>query len=302
MSFHLHLNDATLPQKYIGVEEINGLKFYSVENLAHYSYNAGDVSSWGIGIDPERNTENTFAYMVIDTQYHDAFGHWVYESVGFLSAFHILKERYPDLKLHLREKKIYKVNICKFLGIKEEDIVYEINTGHASITFFPSPITSLLCKDVTHYDIYLDKLYDVLNIPESEMENTKDFVILPRQQKENVPANNRNVSYANITEYFKTNTKYTYSIIHTDDLDNFLDQIKGVKQGKTMVINDGSAFVVNAIYCRGKKIFINNSCHTRQHSENLPVVKKMLERIQGRNDLYWFGTEDEIINYIHSNT
>ena len=85
-------------------------------------------------------------YFIADTLYDEAFGHWVLETGIYLPLFITLKKTYPNLKLVLRSKRMFKKLFCDFFGIK--DVVYSLEPNN--VCFFPSPISALNDKSISN--------------------------------------------------------------------------------------------------------------------------------------------------------
>ena len=64
---------------------------------------------------------------------NDPFGHWVFEVAVFLPLFHILKSKYPTLKLLSFNPKRYNDIFYKGFGIIDEDIVSCLPTENTVI-------------------------------------------------------------------------------------------------------------------------------------------------------------------------
>jgi hypothetical protein len=120
-------------------------KVYEVENVSGYIY--ANFNSWELEVNDILN--DTIVpdnyYFIADTLYYEAFGHWVLETGIYLPLFITLKKTYPNLKLVLRSKRMFKKLFCDFFGIK--DVVYSLEANN--VCFFPSPISALNDKSIS---------------------------------------------------------------------------------------------------------------------------------------------------------
>ena len=115
----IRINESTTN---IETVEINEQFFFKKENISSYTYDTNDLQTWNVIVD-ERISKSTdeselHEYFLIDTLFHEAFSHWVYESCIYLDAFLILYKSKPNLKLHLVEPKSYKKLFCTFFAKK----------------------------------------------------------------------------------------------------------------------------------------------------------------------------------------
>ena len=229
----------------------NTYKVYEVENVTGYIY--ANFKSWELEVNDIVNdnilNDNIIEYnyyFIADTLYDEAFGHWVVETGIYLPLFITLKKSYPTLKLVLRSEKVYKKLFCDFFGIK--DVVYSLEPNNVS--FFPSPISSLNDNNITDEFIKQTRIFRDYFIPTSPLEH--EFVILPRQIKENFAPNDRSICFKNLINHLGERAR----ILNTDEITNLEDQINIVNSGKNICLPEGSAFYVNGLFCKNKTIYI----------------------------------------------
>jgi hypothetical protein len=279
--------------------EINGQYFFKINNIYSYGYDASDLQTWTIKIDdsvPISNEANE--YFIIDTIFHEAFSHWIYESSIYLRTFLLLKQMNPSLKLHLLAEKGYKKLFCRFFGINESDIVYTIPTGVPNICYIPK--YSKLIPRHESDDIYrgaLKELFDFFSRYKTEIINSVDICILPRQRKENYANNDRVVSINKLLGYLSESKKYTYDVVETDIIEDISDQIQRVRSSKYVILSDGAAYSVNGMFCRDQTILVLGSFSIDQESQH-PRGKAILTKIKENNSVIHFNSEEEIIQYL----
>jgi hypothetical protein len=234
------LIDSLSEHKNFIIDEI--YKIYEIENVLSYSYE--NFNSWKLTTEPLVSVDNY--YFVIDTVYEEAFSHWVFECAIYLPIFHKLKKLYPSLQLLLKAKRTFKQLFCKYFQI--EDVVHDIKPNN--ICFFPSPITSFNDKNIT--EDYKQQIYNFAKCFDGETELRHEFIIMPRQSKENYIYNDRKFNFESLINCLK-NRSY---VLNTDEIVDLNDQIAIVKSGKNICITDGSPFYVNGLFCQNKTIYI----------------------------------------------
>ena len=221
-------------------------KVYEVENVSGYIY--ANFNSWELEVNDILN--DTIVpdnyYFIADTLYDEAFGHWVLETGIYLPLFITLKKTYPNLKLVLRSKRIFKKLFCDFFGIK--DVVYSLEPNN--VCFFPSPISALNDKSISDEFKKQTRIFRNYFTPTSTVEH--EFVILPRQIKENYAPNDRKISFQNLINYLDKRAR----ILNTDEITKLEDQINIVNSGKNICLSEGSPFYVNGLFCKNKTIYV----------------------------------------------
>jgi len=253
------INDNTA-HNHIIIDDI--YKIFIIENVIHYSlinFNTHQIEVC------EKKEEVLEYYFVIDLIYHDAFGHWVYESAIYLPIFRKLKEMYPMIKIVLKEKKQFKLLFLKFFEIMETDIIYDINMQPNNICLFPSPISALNDKSNT-YNYKQIIVQFITHFSKCRIESPLyDYIILPRQIKENFKCNDR--TYDMSIVYGAINTITTkYNILHTDTIVDLKDQIMAIQSAPSVILTDGSPFLVNNMFCNNQKLFIVDTLTIQQSS------------------------------------
>ena len=258
----------------------NIYKIYEVQNVSTYSYE--DFKSWKI----ELSLGNPdIYYFIIDTLYDDAFGHWVLESAIYLPVFNKLKELYPKIKLLLRSKKTYKTIFCDYFNIK--DVCYEIEPNNTC--FFPSPITAH--NDNTISNEYKLQFYKFREFFSYDCEQKYDFVILPRQTKENFKNNDRTI---NLNMLLNQKIENSY-ILNTDKITKLKDQIDIIKSGNNIIVTEGAAFYINSLFCSGKTIYVVDITETyKQQAIKYVKLKFFLETYKEKNNVIYISQTDLI--------
>lgn len=207
--------------------------------------------------------------IAIDSPYHDAFCHWVFESAIFLPRI-----RVEGKKVALSEKKQYKLLFCKHFGFTEDDIDYTTIPRNYKITLIDNPVppeySGLLRSFFTHFS--------------SNVVPDVDFVLLPRQTKENYKPNDRPCPLTPFLDLFKISRR-TYRIVNTDTITRLQEQIDLVNSGRTIIVTDGSAALVNGMFCSGKRIYIVRTGEgaIENQARIYPMMKLLLDHVCSRN-------------------
>jgi hypothetical protein len=207
--------------------------------------------------------------IAIDSQYHDAFGHWVFESAIFLPRI-----RAEGKKVALSEKKQYKLLFCKHFGFNEDDINYTTIPRNYKITLIDNPVppeySGLLRSFFTHFS--------------SNVVPDVDFVLLPRQTKENYVANDRPCRLTPFLNVFR-NSGRSYRIVNTDEITNLQTQIDLVNSGRIVIVTDGSPANVNGMFCSGKIIYVVRDGSLEIQIPRYPMLQAIHSEIHKKNKL-----------------
>ena len=113
-------------------------------------------------------------------------------------------------------------------------------------------------------------------------------ILLPRQFAENFPSNDR---YINTDMFILKSTM----ILNTDNVDNIDMQFEMVNRSKTVILTDGSPYLVNGIFCRNSEIIlvqksVNNECVIAQ-ARIYPRYMFLHEYIKSMNRVNIFNSE-----------
>ncbi len=253
--------------------EVNGVKTYTLGN---------NYDKWEIDALPDKQGPK---YLCIDALYHEAISHWVFESAIYLPLFNELKAKYPELRLHLKgpEKK-YKALFCKYFDIT--DYTYELPPENTC--FFLNPISSQHRKTLNA--AFEPQLHQFINCFKSKYSVTKtnDLLILPRQSRENYAANERNIPFDNIIQTASARPPDSWKVLNTDDIDDLKHQIELVRSSKKLVLVDGAAFVINAMFAQNTDIYIIGN-NTIWQAQIFPLAGLLMTMIStdNNNTLYY---------------
>jgi len=237
----------------------NGIyKYFIVNNVKNYCYD--NFNTCFIN-NSEEEIKLLNYYLILDFPFSNAVFHWIAECCIYFELFHKLKQQYPSLKLVFLIKKEYHELICKFFNIHNSDIVYSIEPNNCCI--FPLPISMLndptISEDYKLYSTYILKEFNTI-----DYKKNIDILVLPRQSKQN--------HHMRLNNCFDiVNNIKNKVILNTDDVTDFYIQIKLIKQSKTIIVSDGSAFLLNGLFSCNSKIIVLGDVVISQANDHLKM-------------------------------
>jgi len=265
-------------------------KYKIVNNVIKYSYQ--DFDKWVIDTH-NSSTEGRPYFLIIDTLYHEAFGHWVYESAIYLLLFLELKLKYPTIKLHLQGHKEYKRLFCEHFGISKNDIVLTLPSNN--ICIFPLPITAhskrTICDDyMAQVDAFCKHIQSSISTIQVKHINT---LLMPRQKKENYAGNDREYNIEDISKSIKDEP--STMILNTDTIKTLQEQIELVSSSKNIVLTGGAPYFVNGIISENANIVVLGASHHTAHIREYVKIKYIDYIIQLRNTVINIAHSDAFI-------
>jgi hypothetical protein len=277
----------------------NVRSYTNSENDSSFLFNKNserDFSSWIIDTFDKTTSENKNTYLIIDTIFNEAFSHWVFESAIYLDLFLLLKEKYPTIKLQLKTKRTFKLLFCRLFNIDEEDIVYTLEPSN--ISFFPSPISLMNNKELPQEYIEQLRVFFLKFNQYKSTEVSSAVLIIPRQTKENYHATDLSYNFDTLGECLKSRS---YEFFHTDSVTDLKDQIYKVSSASTIILTDGSPFLVNAMFAKNARIMIVDT-RTIDQSIKYPKLKKVIDNSKELNNISYeyYNTVDDLAKYLLS--
>jgi hypothetical protein len=298
---------------------------YEIELVAHNSYLDSDFAVVNNVLDYEHVNFNTWKisaleagyqlgleklpskdeqiYIVLDTKYHDAFGHWFFESAIWVPKIKWVLDTYPNAKLYLREIKTFKLQILEYFGIMQNKICTEFSE-YKNVCIFPNPCTAF--NDIDDFARFKVMVKDF----SKEFHNEKfikdiSYLLMPRQKKENFSYNDRELETDDLKDYIeKINSS---EIFNTDNSPSFAAQIKALQSSKHIIVADGSAFSVNGFLAKNSVIFVLGDSLVpaqRQYQKKMQALCEYIEHnnavmyVNGSNNVF---TKDFIESWVQSN-
>ena len=262
---------------------IENVPFHSVDNVVSYTFDNFEEFVLQQPHKPEVGEKTV--YFCPELVFHDAFAHWVLESAIFFTLFRNLQELYPNIRLYLNSDRKFKRLFCNKFGLQHL-VDYELKLPNMCI--LPSPFASShnIKREFPDYTKQL-----IMNFTECfNTSHPKDIsqILLPRQFAENFPSNDR---YINTDMFILKSTM----ILNTDNVDNIDMQFEMVNRSKTVILTDGSPYLVNGIFCRNSEIIlvqksVNNECVIAQ-ARIYPRYMFLHEYIKSMNRVNIFNSE-----------
>ena len=276
------------------VHTLSIYKYKIVDNVKDYSY--VDYDKWLINTTDNHNKdENINDYLIIDTLYNDAFGHWVYESAIYLLLFIELRRLYPQIKLHLQCHKEYKRLFYEHFGIDKTEVTLELNPNNRCI--FPLPITAhnknTICQD---YMAQVDAFCRHIQSSVSKNANKNiSILLMPRQTKENYVGND--IAYS-IEDIYNNLDKVSNTVVlNTDNIETLRSQIELVGSSKNIILHGGSAYFFNGMISSNANLVVLDAARHIDHVKQYIKLKYIDYIIQMRNTINNISNPDIIFRY-----
>jgi len=210
------------------------------------------------------NNNIQHVYVSLDTAEGSCVGHWLWECALFLPYIKVLKKTLPyTLKILLHDSKRYKTNILSDFDFYETDILYSSKMisdhrgrGNWQETFvIPEeseyiiylPKFFYLWETNIHTSLFFDCLtrfreYYIQKIPDTSKSIPITYVA--RSRKENYANNYR--EFINKDEIRTMLEENKVNIMDVDTLTSLVPQFSQILTSKTIIVEMGSAFKINA--------------------------------------------------------
>lgn len=239
-------------------------------------------------------------YIILDTFYNDAFGHWVYEGGIYLPIISHIKETYPGAKVVLNKEIKYKNLFVNYFGFTDDDIVYDI--APPNLCFFPIPqICSLNRHErLQEYRYLVTNFMNVFD--DIQFEKKYEITIMPRHKTGNFYMFDRTIDTMDIEKILSTSPQNF--VFDTSKVLSLIEHMTPIKQSKTIIIPDGSSFLVNAMFAYNSRIIVLG-CQTCFQAIDHASVKlfDVIDHITTHNEIVYvsktieFGSRKETHSY-----
>lgn len=303
----------TIDNKYF--IQINNLKFTKYYNVKEYWINLFNEPKWNFTYYNEEGNKNKTYIFLIENSYHQAFGHWVYESGIFLQYYNELKEKINNpLKIFIINKpyRTYKKLFLDFYNIPEKDIIYcneELKHNDYDNNWFtrfninlPKNNICITTPIITYNSLppnrisipiidFKQRIYNLRNSLLKNILNKEkkiDWLFLPRAKKQNYKPNDRIINYTHVYNFLKAKNHLIYDVMHTEKL---IEQIKIVTSAKNVILDYGASFCVNGLFCENQNIFLTTKIN---HLEQI-CAKTLFKIIMEKNNVYDFDSKNKYI-------
>lgn len=249
---------------FLRVSQVRSIDYRVVVNEFTYRYE----------IDDSQNTKpSANVCMVFETEYDEAFCHWVFESAIHLYAFQALKQQYPSAKLLIRSKRRYKELFLHRFQLTYDDVLFDLPSDN--MCFF-CPLYSLndLSIDVTKFTPLFRQLFAGLMAQVENVPIAVPVLYLPRSKVENFAPNDRTIVSADqIRSWCSANGGVNLDV---HEITDFREQIRVVKTAKSVVLDYGASFFVNGLLAaNGSRLIVLGNMH--QHTKYPAMTAIMTE-------------------------
>lgn len=213
-------------------------------------------------------------FFVIDTSMDNAWFHWWAESAAFLRAWSDLVRAYPGVRLVLRRPRGYKTLVLRALGIGADRVLYADGGDHDGPTGAPLPRGADGRNLVFFPPVWMHNFQDGVDLPFAESHQAwlaehlreragvrgcgrapRGVLVMPRGSKENLPASERRLDFGPFSRVAASG-RAMWTLLQTDNVTDFLDQVRAIAGAKVIVVSGGSASKVAGMLARDATIFI----------------------------------------------
>ena len=248
------------------LRDVSSLEFSARGDLHHLRAVAEGSAN---GVDAPPIAASTPVFLVAENDYESAFVHWVTESAVFLHYWAELLERYPNLKLWVRNTKDYKKLTAALYGVGSERVV----TGQLPLPnlclFPPLQRENTNRMDFMLFITLVDKHFARLRAAAEPFKREEiPILIMPRQNKENYVENDRKVPGYDVLGQWAT--RIGGKVLNTDEVKSMGEQASVVLASKVIVLDYGSSLFFNGVTARNSTILVIGNLH---HHECLHGLK-----------------------------
>lgn len=259
---------------YLNLEEIthNNVTFDIKKNVKTI-YTTNDISEYTntnekkiIFYDKCIIEDDLKIFFLFETEYHDAFGHWIYENAVFLQYIkYFPKNMYILVKKN--EHRTYKTLFFNLFNIEENRICYLDNILYESFDYnlIPENNLCIICRNIrlntrksvekskSIFTILLNNFYNEIFENNIFDYNKKiKHLIFTRNKKENYKPNDRHIDYSKLYNLLKGEEYITYN---TEETVNIKDQIQLLLSAENVYLDSGSSLSVNGLFCKNSNIY-----------------------------------------------
>lgn len=263
------------------------------------------ILPWGDVIQNEPSS-NSVVYISLDTvEGRSCVGHWIWECGLFLPYIDDLRRNLTvPLKILLFEEKLYKRNVLSDFGFKSTDIVYSDNMTNTS---FPE---QYVVPDTPFYKLIVPNFFFLWKTSVStsfffealarfrhhyissiaDVSKSVSMSYVTRSDKENYIPNAR--TFVNATDFKDMLERKGVHMIETDTMNSLKPQFQAVLQSKTLIVEMGSAFTINAAFISSDcRIIVLNDIWDYHRSDNsfFQIFRKLMEQRNNTIEVFSHG-------------
>jgi hypothetical protein len=235
--------------------QIGDYSFYSLQNVASIKTDETYHYGWTLTYNPSDLSGDMTRYFILDSENTGAFSHFVFEASIHLPMFRALKEKYPECKIALKNRRGFKKLFLDYSGVSWDDVV-TFEELHPSNECFFHVYTSLNDKNVPpdYYTLSKHYLNSYASIP---CDKTIKLLYLPRGSKENHQGSTDR-TYPLQEELVKFVESVGGTVYWTDTTETLEDQIRIVRSAQIILCDYGSNLWVNGNFAKNSLIICMN--------------------------------------------
>lgn len=266
----------------------------NVLEYAHIDFNYWQIkalsSGYQIGLDKLSPNDNRI-YVILETKFHEAFGHWFFESAIWIPQVKKILDAYPNSRIHLKETKGFKLQILQFFGVSEDRVSTQLPEHNTCI--FVNPCTAL--NDAGDPGKFKEMLVDFSSqFFKNPITKTIDYLLMPRQKKENFVYNDRQIGTDDLEDYLKSVP--SSAIYNTDNSPTFADQVKTLQNSRHILLTDGSPFMVNAFLAKHSVITVLGDTLVPIQRKTDRKLQVICEQIEHNNAIRYVHSSDNVFS------
>ena len=247
------------------------------------------------------NKDDLKVYFLFETEYHNAFAHWVYENALFLPYIKYFPKNMLIL-VNKNEHRTYKTLFFNVFNIPENKLYYIDNRVNQNLdyTLIPENNICIVCRNLRlNTQIRNNKFSSIFtnlitNFYNEIFENnvfdyTKKIkhLFFPRNKKENYKQNDREIDYTNTIKFLEGKECVTYNTEETVDIK---DQIQLLLSAENVYLEGASSYFVNGLFCKDTKLYIYGNTTTNEEM-NLKIYNLLQlikdEILKRNNDIMY---------------
>ena len=250
---------------------INTIKFDIKKNVKDVFLNMNTAQKTLTFYEDPIDENNLAIFLLFENPFHEAFGHWVFESAIFLPFVdYFTKYKNFFIVVNKNNERKYKKSFFKMFNINEKNIYYIDNTythtNEISYKNIPKNNISIICSNfvinqgreyfnnilIENITFLINNFYNII-LENIKCEKQIEHLFMPRNKIENYIPNDRQINYDSINSILENKEYICYD---TQETDNFIEQVILIQKSKNIYLNWGSSYIVNGFFSKDSNIYI----------------------------------------------
>jgi len=245
------------------------------------------------------NVSDVKVFFLFETEYHNAFAHWVFENAVFLPYFKYFPKNVFVL-VNKNEHRTYKKLFFNLFNIPEDKLYYLDNTIDQALDYnlIPENNICIICRNLRintqiRNDIFSNIFTNLISNFYNEIHENHNFdytkkikhLFFPRNIKENYKPNDRRIDYTNVSKFLEGTEWVTYNTEETIDIK---DQIQLLLSAENVYLEGGSSYFVNGLFCKDSKLYIyGNITNSGEHNLKIHNLLQLIKDniVKNNNDI-----------------